>query len=73
MKFTLTFDCDNAWFQGDDGEQDPLVTAFAVGTLLSRVGADIDARGVYNGLFPGDAAPLRDDNGNTVGKWELEP
>lgn len=73
MKFTLTFDCDNAWFQGDDGEQDPLVMAFGVGTVLSRVGADIGVRGVYAGLSAGDTAPLMDENGNRIGSWEMEP
>lgn len=57
-KFTLTIDCDNAAFDNP-------------GLELARI-MRIAARQVESFLHDRDArddSPLRDVNGNTVGKW----
>lgn len=55
MRFKLEFDCDSPGF-----ERDP-AGAFAVIALC--VNAQLEAG--YNSL------PVRDENGNTIGSWEL--
>lgn len=57
MKFTLSFDMDNAAFEGDNA-----------GTEAARILRQV-AAGVENGATEGKA---RDLNGNTVGSWEVE-
>lgn len=59
MKFTLYIDCDNAAF-GDDGE----CLEIELAAILRQAAEKIE-----NGQ---QAFKLRDHNGNTVGRGELE-
>lgn len=57
MKFTLTFDCDNAAF-----ENDLRVESVAI---LAEVTERVEAGHT--------AGNVRDSNGNTVGSWSFTP
>lgn len=58
--FKLSFDTDNAAFEGDPRQEVILV--------LSRVAMAIEA-----GQATGKFQPVRDSNGNTIGTWKLNP
>ena len=60
MRFTLEIDCDGAAFTAE-GETDPVELT----TILRQVADRIDHE------LPLTGRPVRDSNGNTVGKWEV--
>lgn len=62
--FTVTFDTDNAAFDGDNFGAE-------IARILTVVAADVQPAG-QNGLSPDRSLALRDSNGNTVGyaTWE---
>lgn len=60
MRFTLTIDCDNAAFEG--GEH----------ALRSEVREILMSLVESNVAWTDDSGPLRDHNGNTVGRWSFE-
>jgi hypothetical protein len=65
MAFTLSIDTDNAAFCDDDGEPHP-------GPEIALILVTL-ATAVVKGIGPDtrDCGPLRDSNGNTVGRWEF--
>ncbi len=60
MKITITFNLDNADFKHDDGTLDH--------SQVSEVIWDIQDH-ISNGATKGI---IQDDNGDTVGKWEIK-
>ena len=61
MRFTLEFDCDNAAFDLEMGD----TNAAEITDILRQVADRIDHE------LPLTGRPIRDSNGNTIGKWEL--
>lgn len=65
MRFTVTFDTDNADFDGD-----PIDFTEAVAETLERVADDIGLQEIA--AHQPDGGSVYDRNGNTIGKWELK-
>jgi len=61
--FTLTIRTDNAAFVDPDGAPAP---GYELATILRRLAGQLE------NASDGDHGTVRDSNGNTVGKWELE-
>jgi hypothetical protein len=60
MKFMLEIDCDNSAFEGEG-------LCFEIARILQ----DATDRVFGGAVHPGSKHPLRDINGNSVGRFEL--
>ena len=65
MKFTLEFDMDNDAFRGDPATE---VARILLETAQSVASFEVSISvGVESGY------PVRDGNGNTIGRWSVKP
>jgi hypothetical protein len=60
MQFTMTIDCDNAAFEGDN-------LPYEVASLLEDAARKVR----HNDFYPGHSKTILDSNGNDVGRWRI--
>lgn len=64
--FTLTINTDNAAFHDDDGKPVP---AYELGRIMRLIADSLTLSDIP--LDSSERQPVRDINGNIVGKWEF--